>query len=113
MRPPRLTLSSGVRLLLMMLLAAWPSPAAADQLSPDQLAVVRYDQHLGAAIPLDLTFRDETGTAVHLDQFFGARPVLLRHRDRTTILKFPAGLLVDVDTPEDYEEVKRRLSPGA
>jgi molybdenum cofactor cytidylyltransferase len=42
----------------------------------------------------------------------GARPVLLRHRDRTTILTFPPDLLVDVDTPEDYEEAKRRLSSG-
>jgi molybdenum cofactor cytidylyltransferase len=42
----------------------------------------------------------------------GARPVLLRHRDRTTILTFPLDLLIDVDTPEDYEEVKRRLSSG-
>jgi molybdenum cofactor cytidylyltransferase len=43
----------------------------------------------------------------------GARPVLLSHRDQTTILRFPADLLVDVDTPEDYEEVRRRLSSGA
>ena len=42
----------------------------------------------------------------------GARPVLLSHRDQTTILTFPSDLLVDVDTPEDYEEVRRRLSPG-
>ena len=42
----------------------------------------------------------------------GARPVLLSHRDKTTILTFPPDLLVDVDTPEDYEEVKRRLSSG-
>jgi molybdenum cofactor cytidylyltransferase len=42
----------------------------------------------------------------------GARPVLLRHRDQTTILTFPSDLLVDVDTPEDYEDVKRRLSSG-
>jgi molybdenum cofactor cytidylyltransferase len=40
----------------------------------------------------------------------GARPVLMRHRDKTTILKFPPDLLVDVDTPDDYEEVRRRLS---
>jgi molybdenum cofactor cytidylyltransferase len=40
----------------------------------------------------------------------GARPVLLRHRDKTTILTFPPDLLVDVDTPEDYEDVRRRLS---
>jgi molybdenum cofactor cytidylyltransferase len=43
----------------------------------------------------------------------GARPVLLRHRDRTMILTFAPDLLVDVDTPEDYEEVNRRLSSGA
>jgi molybdenum cofactor cytidylyltransferase len=43
----------------------------------------------------------------------GARPVLLSHRDKTTILSFPSDLLVDVDTPEDYEEVRRRLSSGA
>jgi len=42
----------------------------------------------------------------------GARPVLLSHRDKTTILMFPPDLLVDVDTPEDYEDVKRRLSSG-
>ena len=42
----------------------------------------------------------------------GARPVLLRHRDKTTVLTFPADLLADMDTPEDYELVKRRLSSG-
>jgi molybdenum cofactor cytidylyltransferase len=40
----------------------------------------------------------------------GARPVLQRHRDRTTILRFPAELLMDIDTPEDYELAKSRLS---
>jgi molybdenum cofactor cytidylyltransferase len=43
----------------------------------------------------------------------GARPVLLRHRDRTMILTFAPDLLADVDTPEDYEEVNKRLSSGA
>jgi len=43
----------------------------------------------------------------------GARPVLQRHRDRTTIVTFAPGLLADVDTREDYEDVKRRLSSGA
>ena len=40
----------------------------------------------------------------------GARSVLLRHVARTTILHFPADLLVDIDTPEDYELAKSRLS---
>jgi len=28
------------------------------------------------------------------------------------VLTFPSDLLVDVDTPDDYEEVKKRLSSG-
>jgi molybdenum cofactor cytidylyltransferase len=42
----------------------------------------------------------------------GARSVLHRHIDRTTILRFPPDLLVDVDTPEDYERAKSRLTSG-
>lgn len=42
----------------------------------------------------------------------GARPVLERHRDQTIVLPFPPELLVDVDTPEDYERAKNRLSSG-
>jgi molybdenum cofactor cytidylyltransferase len=42
----------------------------------------------------------------------GARPVLMRHHDDTTVLTFAADLLVDVDTPEDYERVRRRLTAG-
>jgi molybdenum cofactor cytidylyltransferase len=42
----------------------------------------------------------------------GARPVLLKHQDKTTVLTFSPELLADVDTPEDYEEAKRRLSAG-
>lgn len=43
----------------------------------------------------------------------GARPVLQRHGDRATVLRFPAELLVDMDTPEDYERVKARVAAGA
>lgn len=42
----------------------------------------------------------------------GARPVLLRHRDETTVLTFPSDLLADMDTPEDYELVRRRMTSG-
>lgn len=42
----------------------------------------------------------------------GARPVLLRHADRTRVLGFPPELLLDVDTPDDYELAKSRLSAG-
>ena len=40
----------------------------------------------------------------------GARSLLERHRDRATVLHFPADLLLDIDTPEDYERAKLRLS---
>jgi molybdenum cofactor cytidylyltransferase len=42
----------------------------------------------------------------------GARPVLQRHQDRTLVLKFPHDLLLDIDTPEDYELAKSRLASG-
>ena len=42
----------------------------------------------------------------------GARPVLERHTDRRIVLQFPAELLQDIDTPDDYEVAKRRLSSG-
>jgi molybdenum cofactor cytidylyltransferase len=42
----------------------------------------------------------------------GARPVLQRHHDRTLVLQFPPDLLMDIDTPEDYELVKSRLASG-
>ena len=40
----------------------------------------------------------------------GARPVLERHRDRTTVLRFAPELLLDIDTPGDYERATSRLT---
>jgi molybdenum cofactor cytidylyltransferase len=42
----------------------------------------------------------------------GARPVLERHTDRRVVLQFPAELLQDIDTPEDYEVARARWSSG-
>lgn len=42
----------------------------------------------------------------------GARSVLERHRDRTIVLQFPPELLLDIDTPEDYERARSRLALG-
>ena len=39
----------------------------------------------------------------------GARSVLERHHDRTTVLRFAPELLLDIDTPEDYERARSRL----
>jgi len=38
---------------------------------------VGFDQRLGAPLPLDLPFTDETGKAVRLGDYFGRKPVLL------------------------------------
>lgn len=48
----------------------------ADKL-PSALSSVGFDQRIGQDLPLDLTFRDESGTAVRLADYFGARPVVL------------------------------------
>jgi molybdenum cofactor cytidylyltransferase len=42
----------------------------------------------------------------------GARSLLQKYRDRTTVLQFDADLLMDIDTPEDYERAASRLSSG-
>jgi CTP:molybdopterin cytidylyltransferase MocA len=42
----------------------------------------------------------------------GARSLLLRHSERTMVVQFPPELLVDIDTPEDYELAKSRFSSG-
>ena len=53
-------------------------PLAADEARPPALRDVGVDQHLGAALPLDVAFHDESGRTVALrDYFGGGRPVLL------------------------------------
>jgi protein SCO1/2 len=45
---------------------------------PAALAQVGIDEHLGARLPLDLTFRDHTGTSVRLDRYFErGRPIIV------------------------------------
>lgn len=59
---------------LMLLIAA---TALASAPSDEQLRGVEIDQKLGASVPLNLPFRDESGAAVRLGTFFGSRPVVL------------------------------------
>jgi protein SCO1 len=44
---------------------------------PDVLNTVKIDQRLGQQLPLDATFRDETGKSVRLGDYFGKKPVIL------------------------------------
>jgi protein SCO1/2 len=67
--------SSLLGLFLVLLLTA--STALAHDLSPDQLARVRFDQQLGQRVPPDLLFRDDNGNLVRLGDYFHAGPVIL------------------------------------
>jgi protein SCO1 len=64
-----------------ILLLAGAMPARADHSTaterPKILRDVGIDQNLNQQIPLDLTFRDETGKTVQLRQYFGKKPVVL------------------------------------
>jgi molybdenum cofactor cytidylyltransferase len=43
----------------------------------------------------------------------GARDVLERHASAMVVLHFPAQLLLDIDTPEDYERARARVTAEA
>jgi protein SCO1/2 len=53
-----------------------PRPDAANA-KPAILQNVGIDQRIGQQLPLDLTFKDETGRDVRLGEYFGKRPVVL------------------------------------
>jgi protein SCO1 len=52
--------------------------ASAHELTPQQLGALKFEQRLGAQVPLDLTFRDQDGNAVALREYMnGQRAVIL------------------------------------
>ncbi len=75
----------GILLLTTTFVAAQPpssfqdkSSQPASQVAPADLANVGIDQRLNQQVPLDLPFRDETGKAVKLGEYFhSGRPVIL------------------------------------
>jgi molybdenum cofactor cytidylyltransferase len=71
------------------------------------IVCVRYGEVTAPPHLFDREFFPELAALEH-----GARPVLERHKDRTVVLQFPEDLLVDVDTPEDYERAIARLGAG-
>jgi protein SCO1/2 len=71
-------------LVIAIAIAVSPSNAHAqaantvEQATPEQLKHVGVDEHLDAQVPLDAQFRDQTGKAVKLGDYFdGKRPVIL------------------------------------
>lgn len=61
----------------MILLALALVTRASSNTLPAPLRDVGIDQRLNAQVPLDLVFRDETGRAVKLGEYFGSKPVIL------------------------------------
>jgi len=68
---------------------------------------VRYGEVMAPPHLFEREFFPELAQLQH-----GARSVLHRHSERSMVLHFPPDLLVDVDTPDDYELAKSRLSSG-
>jgi len=62
--------------ITLLLLTAW-SVSATEPAAPAGLQGVRIDQRLGARVPGDLTFTDETGRTVRISDYFGRRPIVL------------------------------------
>src|ERR1051326_1297960 len=52
-------------------------PGMTSSTIPAPLREIGFDQHIGALIPLDMPFRDESGNAVRLGDYFGRRPVVM------------------------------------
>ena len=71
---------------------------------PSGIVCVRYGDVTAPPHLFDKEFFPELAKLEH-----GAKPVLQRHRDQTTVLEFPPELLLDVDTPEDYEAALARI----
>jgi protein SCO1/2 len=64
--------------LFAFILFGLSATVRADSSAPIDIAQgVRFDQNLGAQVPLDLPFVSDTGAAVHLGDYFHKRPVLL------------------------------------
>jgi len=53
------------------------APGQPSSSAPALLREIGYDQKLDAQLPLDVTFRDESGRTVPLGTYFGKRPVIL------------------------------------
>ncbi len=72
--------------LVVVTAGVWPAagqgqvrtePGTPIDQKPTALQDVTYAQRLGEQVPADLSFVDETGKAVRLGDYFGARPVVL------------------------------------
>lgn len=134
--------------VLLLATSAWPQGMTRGIMSPPSsvrppgLQNVGIEQHLNEQIPPNLTFRDETGKAIRLSDYFGKKPMILNLvyyqcpmlcgevlsglESALRVLKFDVGREFEVltvsfdpkDTPElasakKAEYLKRYGRPGA
>ncbi len=90
----------------------WPAEghdASSSLQAPDALRAifkdVGFDQRLNEQVPLDLVFRDETGRAVRLGDYFGGKPVILSlvYYNCTTLCPMILDGLVRSLTPVSFD----------
>lgn len=64
---------------ILLVIVAFVASTALAQTSglPGQLKGVTIEQNLNHQLPLNLVFKDETGKTVHLQDYFGEKPVVL------------------------------------
>jgi molybdenum cofactor cytidylyltransferase len=72
--------------------------------TPGGIVSVRYGEVTAPPHLFARSFFPELAVLEH-----GARPVLQRHAADMVVLQFPPELLLDVDTPEDYERARALL----
>jgi protein SCO1 len=119
----------GIYAILFVALTVLPSvaqsifysdaPPPANNTKVPILEKVGIDQKLNQPVPLNLTFRDETGNTVPLSSFFGTRPVILTlvyyqcPMLCTQVLNGVVGglLRVKLETGKDFEIVTVSIDP--
>jgi protein SCO1 len=106
-------------LFAAMCCLACDSMAGADEAVRAIAEDVGIDQNIGEQLPLDLTFRDEMGRQVHLQEYFGEKPVivtLVYYRCPMLCTEVLNGVLrasqgVKFRIGEDYEVVTVSFDP--
>jgi protein SCO1 len=68
---------NSVLIMSLGCIASISTTAAAQATVGGVVSQVGFDQKLGVQLPLDLSFRDETGRELRLAELFGQRPVIL------------------------------------
>ena len=63
--------------ILAIVLCLLSLAAHGSELPDSALRQIRFDQKINAQVPLEAAFRDETGRAVRLGDYFGKKPVVL------------------------------------